>query len=362
MTKPNLVLSGINLIDGGALSVYQDCINELLKNGYAKKYNIIALISNKRFFLEDPRITYIEFPKSKKHWLYRLYYEYIYFYFFSKKIKVDIWLSLHDITPHVIANKRYVYCHNPSPFNSMKFREIKYGWKYFLFSKLYKYLYKINIKRNTAIIVQQDWIREKFKKMFRVNTVIVAWPSIPSYGEKKKKEINNKKIFICPSYPRYFKNFQLICKAAEKLEKNGVENFQVIITIDGTENEYSEELVNKFNNSKVIKFCGIVSRKKLFDLYSEATCLIFVSRLETWGMPIIEFKSLNRPMILANLPYAHETVGNYDDVSFVNVNDYDELAEQMKKVIDGKNLGSNPKTIPKAPFAKNWKDLFGMIL
>ena len=362
--KTNLVISGINLTDGGALSVYLDCVKELLDNGYAEKYNIILLVSNKKLFPKDSRVRYIEFKKSKGNWLYRLYYEYIYFRSFSKKLGVDIWISLHDMTPNVVANKRYVYCHNASPFNKMKLNEAKYGWKYYLFSKFYKYLYKINIKKNTAVIVQQDWMREEFKKMFHIDNVIVARPSIPTVSAPISDESkdNDNVIFIAPSLPRYFKNFQVVCRAARLLGEKSINNFEVIITVDGTENEYSKELVQEFGVNKNIVFSGILPREELLKIYSKANCLVFMSKLETWGMPIIEFKPTGKPMILAELPYTHETIGDYNDVSFVSVDDYVKLASEMERVISDERLGINKQVIPALPYASNWEELFKLLL
>ena len=107
-----IVLSGINLVDGGALSVYYDALDALVTNDYHKKYKIIALISDKKYFkkyLEYDNILFYEFPQSKKNWLFRIYYEYFYFRKFSKTLDVDYWISLHDITPNVVAKKKYVY-------------------------------------------------------------------------------------------------------------------------------------------------------------------------------------------------------------------------------------------------------------
>lgn len=365
VNKPTLVISGINLVDGGALSVYLDCLKELNKYKYDDAYNVIALVGDRSLFPEYPKIQYIEFPKSKKNWLFRMYYEYFYFKRFSKKNNVDIWLSLHDTTPNVVARKRFVYCHNPSPFNSMKISEIKYGWKYYLFSKFYKYLYKINIHKNNAVIVQQEWMRNEFERMFNIKNVIVARPSFPKSVENQSSSSydtpRNQKIFVYPSYPRYYKNFEVVCCAAKKLEESGINNFKVFITVDGTENNYSKELVQKYSNLKTITFCGLLSRDKLFELYSKSSALLFMSKLETWGMPIIEFKPTNKPMILSDLPYSHETVGDYDDVAFVNPDDYQGLAKLIKKVINDEKLGSNKQVEVKPPFANDWRELFSII-
>ena len=360
-----IVISGINLIDGGALSVYYDFLDTLIEKKYYDKYKIIALIGNKKLFGKyEGYIEFIEFPKSKKSWIYRLYYEYIFFKKFSKKILCDYWISLHDITPNVIAKKRFVYCHNPSPFNKMKISEIKYGFKYYLFSKFYKYLYKINIRKNTGIIVQQEWIRKEFEKIFKVDNVIVARPSIPNIDVMKKSyRKNDKIIFIYPSYPRYYKNFEIVCEATKILSEEHINNFEVLITVNGTENRYSRDLVKKYNNINNLKFIGLLDRKELYKKYGESSCLIFMSKLETWGMPIIEYKKTRKPMIVSDLPYAYETVGDYEKVIFSNVDNAAELAEKMKFFIQTNKIDGKNKLIKyKEPFAKDWNELLEIII
>lgn len=361
-----LVISGINLIDGGALSVFQDCMDTLIESKYINTYDVTILVGKRSLFEKySDRVTIIEFPKSKKSWLYRLYYEYIYFRKLSRKIDVDVWISLHDITPNVVSKKRYVYCHNPSPFNKMSINEAKYGVKYYLFSKFYKYLYQINIKKNDAVIVQQDWIRKEFIKLFNPRSVIVARPSMPQILERLSDDSreNDKKIFIFPSYPRYYKNFEVACEACKVLCQKGIDDFILYITIDGSENLYSKELVEKYCNIPNVKFIGLLDRKELYKLYKRANCLIFMSKLETWGMPIIEFKITNKSIIAADLPYAHETVGNYQKVAFASVDDCDRVAELMGKIIHGEELkDGNTYVEPTNPYAANWNELLKLLL
>lgn len=366
MNKKVLVVSGINLVDGGAYSIYKDFLNSLISLGYQKKYRIMALVGSKDLFLDFVNdIEIIEFPKSKKSWFARIYYEYFYFNKFSKLNNVNIWISLHDITPRVSVDKQYVYCHNPSPFNEMKVKDIKYGLKYYLFSKLYKYLYKINIRKNDGIIVQQDWMRQAFIELYNLkNEVIVSRPNLPKQHRMVDlSKRGGKFIFIYPSFPRYYKNFEFACLAAEKLEKLGYNDFKLYITLDGTENEYSKHLMKKFRNCGSIIFCGLLSRNELYKLYSKCSCLIFVSKLETWGMPITEFKSTGKPMILADLPYAHETVGNYDKALFTESDNVDLLCKNMIRVIHGEKINSvSIKYDKKEPYFKNWNELFNYIL
>lgn len=361
-----IVIAGININQGGALSILKDCLY-YLKNNLSYRYEIVALVNNKNLFNDlktENRIEFIEFEDSKKSWIKRCYYEYFYFKKLSRELKPYLWLSLHDMTPNVEAERLAVYCHNPTPFYKMKFKDIKYDKKVFLFSKLYKYLYKINIKKNNYVIVQQDWIRKKFEEIYKIKNIIVAPPENKYLIQKEsnKNEIE-KNTFFYPSFPRIFKNFEIICEAVQLLEKKGVRNFKVYLTIDGTENLYSKEIVEKYKKLKCIEFLGLLTREKVFKYYSKVECLIFPSKLETWGLPISEFKIYNKPIILSELEYAHETVGEYDKCLFFNPDSEKELEKQMLKIINKEDKFTKNKKIEESNlYAKHWEDLFKILL
>lgn len=355
-----IVVSAINLSEGGALSILKECLG-YLSNNLAKEYEIIALVNNKDIF-DYKNIKFYSFPKSKKSWLARLYYEYIYFYGFSKELKPYLWFSLHDITPNVKSAVRAVYCHNPAPFYKLSFKDVCLDFRFVLFNLLYRYLYSINIKKNDFVIVQQDYLRKKFMQSTEAAKIVVAHPSINS-----KIEVNfvpeAENTFFYPALPRIFKNFEVICKASEILLKEGINNFQVLFTISGNENRYSKYIYNSFNSIKNIKFLGIQNRDNVFKIYNSASCVIFPSKLETWGVPITEAKFFLKPIFLADLEYAHETIGNYDKVKFFNPDDPDQLALLMKDSIDKKIIFQTTEARNiNPPFAQNWKQLFDILL
>ena len=370
MNKKTIVLSGINLIEGGPLTVYEECIR-CIEKYFLENYEIVALVHNRELFSEfDSRIKFIEFMDSKKSYLKRFYYEYFYFKRLSKKLKPYLWFSLHDMTPNVVADKRAVYCHNSIIFYDMKRKDMINEFKMFMFSRFYKYIYKINIKKNNFVVVQQDWIRKRFKKIFKIKNVVVAHPNVviddSNNNYKNTKIVKNS--FLYPSFPRIFKNFEVICKAVEILENKNIENFKVYLTIDGNENIYSKEIVEKYGRLKCIEFIGLQTRENLMKYYSKIETVIFPSKLETWGLPISEAKAFGKNIILADLEYAHETLGTYEKVMFFGPDDAEKLAEKMEMLInDDENMkniefdGNFEKNIEK-PFCKNWKELFDILL
>ena len=370
MNKKTIVLSGINLIEGGPLTIYEDCLR-CVEKYFLENYEIVALVHNRELFSEfDSKIKFIEFMDSKKSYLKRFYYEYFYFKRLSKKLKPYLWFSLHDMTPNVVTDKRAVYCHNPIIFYDVKRKDMINEFKMFMFSRFYKYIYKINIKKNNFVVVQQDWIRKRFKKIFKIKNVVVAHPNVviddSNNNYKNTKIVKNS--FLYPSFPRIFKNFEVICKAVEILENKNIENFKVYLTIDGSENIYSKEIVEKYGRLKCIEFIGLQTRENLMKYYSKIETVIFPSKLETWGLPISEAKAFGKNIILADLEYAHETLGTYEKVMFFGPDDAEKLAEKMEMLInDDENMkniefdGNIEKNIEN-PFCKNWKELFDILL
>ena len=370
MNKKTIIISAINFNEGGPLTIYKECL-KCLEENFLEEYKVVALVHDKSLFSEyEGKIEIIEFKDSKRSYLKRIYYEYFYFKKLSKKFKPYLWFSLHDMTPNVVTDKRAVYCHNPIIFYDVKRKDMINEFKMFMFSRFYKYIYKINIKKNNFVVVQQDWIRKRFKKIFKIKNVVVAHPNVviddSNNNYKNTKIVKNS--FLYPSFPRIFKNFEVICKAVEILENKNIENFKVYLTIDGSENIYSKEIVEKYGRLKCIEFIGLQTRENLMKYYSKIETVIFPSKLETWGLPISEAKAFGKNIILADLEYAHETLGTYEKVMFFGPDDAEKLAEKMEMLInDDENMkniefdGNIEKNIEK-PFCKNWKELFDILL
>jgi len=354
-----IVVSGINLFRGGTLKVLQDCIAAL--SAFAgSNYEIIALVHNENQFPAYPNVRYISYPKSRQSWFYRLYYEYFGFKKLSKRLNPYAWFSLHDTTPNVVAEKRMVYCHNPYPFYKPGIEGFFMQRNIFFLCLLSKYLYKINIEKNDYVVVQQEWLRKTFKKMFSIDNIVVALP----VKENRAAVISNnqigraKKTFFYPATAIISKNFEIICQAAGMLEKEGIDNFEVIMTLEKTENKYAESICTTYQPLKTLKFTGFISPEEVNRYYENSDCLIFSSKAETWGLPISEAKDYNIPMLLSDLHYAKEAAGNYDKVCFFDPDNAAQLAALMKNFLSGKIVYDRTEEIfYEEPFTRNWDEL-----
>jgi glycosyltransferase involved in cell wall biosynthesis len=204
--------------------------------------------------------------------------------------------------------------------------------------------------------------------MFSLNneSLIVALPRIPDKSQQPfagKNAVQDKKLFFFPTYPRPFKNIEVICEAVKKLNMAGIVNFAVIITIDGTENNYAREILRRYGNFENIEFIGTQKREEVFKLYEASDCLIFPSKLETWGLPISEFKMYNKTIFASELPYARETAGDYNRIVFFDPDNATELATLMQNLIKEKiEYATTTATAYPQPFAENWEELFKLLL
>lgn len=367
--KKKIVISAINLFEGGTLSVLKDCLYTIENSDKFLAYNFIVLVNKKSLFEVDSyqKIKFVEFPKSRKSYLNRLYYEYFYFNKFSKLNKIDFWFSIHDMTPNVGDIPQAVYCHNPSPFNEINFKDLFVQPTVFLFTLFYSYLYKINIKKNKYVVVQQLWLKDEFCKRFGVkyDNVIIAKPQEPQIQiENRNGKCVKDKLFVFPTYPRSFKNIEVIGEAVQILNKEGIDDFSVSITIDGSENKYSRRICNEYRNLEHLNFIGLQTRDFVYQLYQNSDCLIFPSKLETWGLPISEYKQFGKPMLIADLVYAKETVGNYEKVKFFDPSNAKELACLMKEFIVTGTLqfDQTKSTEYPNPYVQNWEELLVLLL
>lgn len=366
MENCRIVISAVNFIEGGPLSILNRCLSELSFYAVGKGIEIVAIVHEKKL-CDYPNIIYIEIPWAKKNWLYRIYCEYFHFKKISMKLKPILWLSLHDMTPNVEANIRAVYCHNPTPFYHPEIKDIKYNYKEFLFSLFYRYLYRINIHKNDFVIVQQNWLKDAFREMFSLekSKIIVSKP----IEESKKSACMDRRsehnfLFFYPAFPRTFKNFEVICNACVILEERGLVGYTVLLTLAGAENEYAKYIYRKYKHLKTISFCGLLPKEQVLSLYEKVDCLIFPSKLETWGLPISEFATFKRPMLVADLPYAHETAAGAEKVCFFDASNAEELAERMEELIkkNYSHLSSVPIPQSDSMTVAAWKDLFDKLL
>lgn len=329
-----VVVSSVNLRKGGTLTILRQCLTHLSAQPDVRT---IALVHDRKL-CEYPGVEYIEIPWTVKSWALRLWCEYVTMHRISRRLAerfgepVDVWLSLHDTTPRVMAKKQEVYCHTSFPFLKLIPRDWRMDPKVPLFALLTRWAYRINVHRNDSLIVQQNWFADAMSELlgvprekFRVIPPVASAPSgtnearffSPTDPATLSAEMecmiaDGARNFLFASTADCHKNFETLCEAARRLEAAGkTDGMKVIITVKGDENRYARWLRKRWGSVACIDWRGLLPKDELFAAYAAADCFVFPSRIETWGLPISEYMQTNPAgkLLLADLPYAHETSG-----------------------------------------------------
>lgn len=358
-------MSAVNLRKGGTLTILRDCLQYL--SSLAKEYRVVALV-HKRELCDYEGIEYIEMPQIIQGWGKRLWCEYVTMYRISKELSpVYLWLSLHDTSPWVKAERQAVYCQTSFPFYQWSWRDFRFDYKIPLFACFTRFAYRFNVHSNRYLIVQQEWLRRGLSNMLGVDRdkFIVAPPQRKMTQMVPDTIYKEFFTFFYASTPDCHKNFETLCEAARLLEEEvGSGSFKVILTVKGEENKYASWLKEQWGEITSIEFAGFMSKSRLFGYYEAADCLVFSSKVETWGLPITEFMETGKPMLLADLPYAHETAAGSKQTAFFPATDAMALKNEMKRILWGDY--SQMKEIPskqlESPSADSWKVLFEILL
>ena len=340
-----VVVSAVNIRKGGTLTILRDCLQYLSGLAGAGEWKVVALV-HKRSLCDYPGIEYIEIPWSARGWGRRLWCEYVTMYGISKKLAareggpVYMWLSLHDTTPRVLAQHQEVYCQTSFPFLKNQARDWVMDPKVPLFALFTRWAYRINVRRNDCLIVQQEWFRDALAGLLHlpVSKFRVIPPKMPDLSAVKPSDIHyDVPMFFYASSPDCHKNFETLCRASEMLEKElGKGRFKTVLSVSGTENRYARWLYKKWGGVDSIEFAGYMSREDLFGLYKAADAFVFPSRVETWGLPISEFLSVTQRegrLLLADLPYAHGVASDAPQARFFPATDANALKRLMYESI-----------------------------
>lgn len=338
--------------------------------------NIPIETIDKYYIFVDPEIN---IPKTKhiipicmdtKKWSKRIYWD----SFGFKK-----WIKKNNINPNVIISlqntgvnynqeiPQLIYYHQLLPLSKHRWNILK---KEELILFIYKYFYSffvsLYIHNKTYFVVQIPSTKKKFIEKFKIkeDNVFVIPPKIPLIDNKDIPEFSfkdNKKHFIYPATLFVYKNHLILLKALSILKKKDKEcfnNIKIHFTFTEKEAKNIKTLIQEYNIESTIAFEGTIPYKQLFSYYKSMNALLFPSYIESFGLPLLEAAGCGIPIIASNLPYAHDVIGLYEGVTFIDYNNAEDWANAIIEKYYKKGK-FKPFTYPSD--RGNWNVFFNLI-
>jgi len=106
-----------------------------------------------------------------------------------------------------------------------------------------------------------------------------------------------------------------------------------------------EDLRNRVSDLDLEKqtlFPGVVSDERLIELYQNAALLVFPSRYEGFGLPVLEAMACGCPVVSSNAASLPEVAG--DAAILVDPNDTDGFAGAMSRVLEDSEKATELRT------------------
>ncbi|MBU0597363.1 glycosyltransferase family 4 protein [Patescibacteria group bacterium] len=217
-----------------------------------------------------------------------------------------------------------------------------------------KLLVPQSLRKADKIIAVSQSTRKDLKDIFNVPAkkmkVIYEGTVVKKVPVKSRHLDGHKKFKIWPNYiffvgtlePR--KNVQNIIRAYKKLidGKQGFQKYQLVLA--GSKGYKNEQVFNEIKTLKLakqVKYIGYITHNQKMDLLRKATCFIFPSSYEGFGLPVVEAMALGTPVITSNVSSLPEVASQA--ALLVDPEKELDIAKALKRLLSNKALQESLK-------------------
>ena len=315
----------------GALTILKQYYHVLQE----EKRNEYVLCVGRSDLSSRANVKVLHFPWVKRSWLHRLWFEYVTAPRLAKNLQIDEILSLQNTAVPRVRLPQTIYLHQPLPFTEVRFK-FRDEPKFWVYQNIIGKIIVNSLKKANRIIVQTTWMKDAVMQYAGVSPerITIQPPELKqSMISRQFSEPTWKlhKRFIYPATAFKYKDHLTLFRAMAVLRDLNISDFEVLLTLDETSLPASCRKLYK-TLQKQTTLLGIVPREDLLD-YMGQSVLVFPSYIETLGLPLLEARLCESPVIAADTPFAKELLAGYEKASFFPVKDHNVLAEHMKKIV-----------------------------
>lgn len=254
--------------------------------------------------------------------------------------------------PHVVGFNLPHYIYPESPF--FRNRALNSTLKWYFKGLLMRFIFK---READAVVCQTRDVSERVKSFLRIDNVYTVSNTFNKWFETENRpsikllpmpEGNEFRLLLLSSYHEH-KNFEIIPKVINLLQKKGENDIKFILTIG----EADFEKVFKSKTASMVLNIGNVEIDKCPQLYSEIDVMFLPSLLECFSASYPEAMISKRPIITSNLGFA-QTVCDDAALYFDATNEFD-IVKIILQVKNDINLQKRliEKGIKKLPYFNN---------
>ena len=335
----NIVVIAYACRTSGALTIYRQFIKHL---DYLKEDDNWSVFIDESMDHPDLGSKVKYYYITDHSWLRRIRYDSGEFekMLESRDIHPDVYVSLQNTG--LVTNKRQViYYHQPLPLYNPRLNIFNAEERrMFLYSKFYGWFVARTINSTTDVVVQIPYIAEGVIKKYGIPTdrVHVLFPDVekinPDDIEAHKFEQDTINLLF-PAGPMIYKNHKLLIRAVSFLKQSNpslVANVKVLFTFADDGKLELKKLSKELKVESNFVFYPELSHDKLLSYYKGADGVLFPSTIETLGLPLLEAASFGLPIVVADLPYSHQVLHNYEGAFYTKVESVETWASAIERI------------------------------
>lgn len=340
----NILVNATSLASNGGLTILNSYINKLhLEEENDKKYYLFVPDNCQINELKD-KIHYIKnsenpFYKNKNYW------NLIGMRKWCKKngLKIHELYSLQNYYPFWMKDKgalKSLYLHQSIPFYDYSWSILKKKERSLWFYKnIYFYLIRKSIKESDKVIVQTEWFKKQIisKLKFDGKKIVVEKPVLNDIDPKKYDtipDLEGKVKLFYPAGSVVYKNHEILYRAMNILV-NEWENKGIVLylTLDKTD-AVAQKYIEMFKLENNIVLTGKLDYEQVMNHYKTVDALVFPSKIETFGLPLVEAQHFGLAIIATDLELYREVIGEYQGkVTYCKCDDAKEWVAAIKDLI-----------------------------
>lgn len=197
-----------------------------------------------------------------------------------------------------------VYFHNP--YLLMPFFKLCKTSFYFLLKYFSQQLYlKYFLKNVDCVACQTQLVKAQLENKYQPAKVEL----LPFFRLPEKSYCYDKEYDFCyVALAHPHKNHQLLLDALEILSTQGF-HIKLALTVEKERVELIKR-IETINGKGIVKIdnFGVVPKNDVCEIYEKSKCLIFPSKEESFGLPLIEAAEMGLDVVAADLPYVYQVV------------------------------------------------------
>jgi glycosyltransferase involved in cell wall biosynthesis len=343
-----LIFDAVGIRGGGAFSILDDLLITfpLVDNNIQIQLYVIPS-KFRDYEIKGYNFQNIKFKEVKisRYYIGRLIWQNLLLPFLFYKNSFDHLFSFYNYGSYFIP-RQTIYFHQPVIFDLPLYKgkkKIKY-----IVIRLMSFL---SFRFASNIIVQT---RDFKKKISQVNKFLEEKISVIPGGyhylinnnpENKPDLVFNRIIYI--AHPFLHKNFNVLIEAMSILNKGEGKKMKLGLTLHNDASLYSRkadcqeterliELAKKLNVYECIEWMGVLGKSEVMKELQISDMLVFPSLCESFGLPLVEAISVNKPIVAADLPYARDVAK--DCAIYFDPHSPEDLAEKILLLYNDKSL------------------------